>query len=170
MYRRDTILELKTPREPERKIDPQTGKPAFVKTRSKNGELVNTKEPAFQVFPYNRVKVLGPSPVVHEYSEWQGADAAGVIIQPLTEFAGNLDEPFGKLQQLYNVVEVPEEIVYEPKIRVIESNTQEAGPTPEQVFAAKAAGEPPKDGQSRGRTKPFDDVKPSRGSQGTSPL
>jgi hypothetical protein len=170
MYATGTILELKEQREPERKIDPQTGEPAFVKKRNREtGELENTKTPAMQVFPYNKVKVVGKSPVVHEYSEWTGTDAEGVIIEPITEFAGNLDEPIGKIRLLYNVVHTPEEKVYQPEIRVIEANTQQAGPTPEEIFAQEAPGEPPKAGQTRART-PFEDVKPPAGSHGKSPL
>lgn len=171
MFKAGTILELKEQREPERKIDPQTGEPAFVKQRNPDtGELENTKKPAMQVFPYNKVRVIGASPVVHVgQSDWQGNDAQGVIIEPMTEFAGNLDEPIGKIKQLYNVVSVPEDIVYEPKIRVVESNTAEAGPTPEEIFAIEAPGEAPAVGQNRART-PFEDVKPPSGTQGTSPL
>lgn len=170
MYAAGTILELKEQREPERKIDPQTGEPAFVKKRNRDtGELENTKTPAMQPFPWNKVQVLGKSPVVHDYSDWTGADAEGVILQPLTEFAGNIDEPIGKVRMLYNVVSVPEEKVYQPEVRVVQAATAQAGPTPEEVFATEAPGEAPKEGQTRART-PFADVKPPAGTHGRSPL
>lgn len=139
MYEQDTILELKEQREP----DPETG----------------------EEFPYNRVKVVGPSPINHGIAnaEWEGASGAGVIITPLTNFGSTLDEPFGKLQALYNVVEIPvREVEPVQKIRIIDSSTAAAGETPEEVFAKEAPGVPPEEGQRRGRTpvSPLEDPRP----------
>lgn len=166
MFTAGTILELKKPRPAEEKRN-RDDEVVMVKD-PKTGE--STDKPVMQEFPYNRVEVVGPSPVVHVgQSEWTGADAEGVIIRPLTEFGGNLDEPVGKIKQLYNVVSVPEPQVYKPEVRVVEATTAMAGPTPEEVFAKEAPGKPPKRGQHRART-PFEDVKPSKGTHGTSPL
>jgi len=130
MYQPGTILELKQQREP----DEETG----------------------EEFPYNRVEVVGPSPIDHGAArggDWSGTDAAGVIIRPLTNFGGNLDEPLGKLQAIYTVESVPEvEVDLNPKVRVINSTSAAAGPTPEEVFAQEAPGVPPEEGQARGRT------------------
>jgi hypothetical protein len=129
MYEPDTILELKQPHGP----DEETG----------------------EEFPYNKVKVVGPSPINHgiNNAEWTGPDGAGVIITPLSNFGSTLDEPLGKLQALYSVVEVPDRTVdLNPKIRVINSTTDSAGPTPEDVFKQQAPGVPPEEGQTRGRT------------------
>lgn len=136
MYAANTILTLKD----QRPNDPETNEP----------------------FPYNVVKVVGPSPIDHgirEDSPWRGADAKGVIITPETNFGSTLDEPFGKLRQLYDVTTVPVvEAPVTPVIRVIDSATAEAGPTPEEVFAEQAPGTPPEEGQRRGRTSPLGDA------------
>jgi hypothetical protein len=166
MFAAGTILELKKKRDAEPKRnrddevvmekDPKTGNP--------------TDKPVMENFPYNRVEVVGPSPVVHVgQSDWTGTDAEGVIIRPLSEFGGNLDEPIGKIRQLYNVISTPEAKIYKPEVHVVEATTAMAGPTPEEVFAREAPGKPPKRGQPRGRT-PFEGVKPSKGTHGTSPL
>ena len=127
MYTPGTILELKQQREP----DEETG----------------------EDFPYNRVTVIGASPVDHggaRGGDWSGSEAVGVILQPITNFGANLDEPLGKVQALYDVVEVPETVIEQPKIRVINATTAEAGDTPEQVFAREAPGEPdPEGGRKR---------------------
>jgi hypothetical protein len=138
MYEVDTILTLKEQREP----DPETGEP----------------------FPYNEVRVVGESPISHGGSgEWSGAAATGVIVTPLTNFGATLDEPFGKLQALYDVKEIPDKVrPAQPTIKVIDSSTAAAGPTPEEVFAKDAPGTPPEEGQKRGRTplSPLEDPRP----------
>ena len=132
MYAADTILELKVPRE----ADPETK----------------------EEFAYNRVKVVGPSPVAHaDKGDWTGGDAAGVIIVPLTNFGGTLDEPFGKLRELYNVAEMPPEKVqaWPPPpqpIRRIDAHSAEAGRTPEEIFAAEAPGKPDANHPNRARS------------------
>ena len=140
MYEPDTVLTLKDQREP----DPETG----------------------EAFPYNKVRVVGPSPIDHgkiENSQWEGVSGQGVIIVPLTNFGATLDEPYGKLTALYDVTEVPEhEFEVAPKIRVVNSTSQSAGPTPEEQFAEKAPGVAPEEGQRRGRTQvsPLEDPRP----------
>lgn len=121
MYAPNTILELKEPKSTEDKP-----------------------------FAYDRVRVVGPSPVDAGVrpSSWTGGDAQGVIIEPLSEFGAFLDEPFGKLILLYKVIEEPKvEIDGPQKIRVIDSSTAAAGKTPEEVFATDAPGEPSKAGE-----------------------
>ena len=141
MYEPGTILTLKTPHAP----DPETDEP----------------------FPYNEVEVVGPSPIDHGVkpdAQWSGANAQGVIIRPLTNFGSTLDEEYGKLVALYDVKSIPEpvEIDVAPKVRIINSTSGSAGPTPEEQFALKAPGVPPEEGQRRGRTRisPLDDPRP----------
>jgi hypothetical protein len=135
MYARDTILTLKE----QRPADPETD----------------------EDFAYNRVKVIGESPVSHSHkSGYEGADAAGVIVVPLANFGGTLDEPFGKLVSLYDVESIPEpEEFTETRVRVIDSSSAAAGPTPEEVLLAEAPGTPPEPGQKRGRTSPLGETR-----------
>lgn len=136
MYEAGTVLSLKKPHAP----DEETG----------------------EVFAYNQVCVIGPSPVGHEgTAEWSGTAARGVLITPIANFGGVLDEPLGKLQALYNVESTPvKEIVVAPTIRVIDSSSAAAGETPEEVFAREAPGVPPAPGLKRGRTSPLVDPRP----------
>jgi hypothetical protein len=132
MYATDTILKLKKQKKPE---------------KNDKGEMVE--------FPYNRVRVLGMSPVSHTggASDWSGASATGVIIAPITSYSGNLDEPYGKLQALYDVESEPSLEVFKPApVRMIEAYTAAAGKSPEEVFAEQAPGPAPKPGQIRART------------------
>lgn len=155
MYKTGSVLVLKEPRDPSPKLDRETGEPV---TRGPKGK----EKPVLLEFPYNRVVVIGESPINTDRGGWSGPDAKGVIIQPLTDFAGNLDEPFGKLRSLYNVESIPEnEAPAEIKVRQINSATNEAGPTPEEIFSEKAPGKPPAEGQIRARTaSPFEDITP----------
>jgi hypothetical protein len=101
-----------------------------------------------EVFAYNEVK-----------GDYTGSDASGVIIVPLSNFGGTLDEPFGKLRELYDVKEVPELIAAqkpEAQVRHVQPAPQ---PTPEQVFAEEAPGVAPEPGQHRGRTSPLGETK-----------
>lgn len=162
MYTPGTILELKEPREAYQKTDPYTGEPRMIQRRNpKTGENEDTTKPHMLEFPYNRVEVVGESPVVATEDEWTGADARKVILKPLTDFAGNIDEPFGKVRKLYKVVFEPKrEIPAEIKVIQTNANSREAGPSPEEVFAEKAPGKAPAQGLTRGRTvSPFADVK-----------
>lgn len=128
MYATDTVLTLKQQRDP----DEETG----------------------EEFPYNKVRVIGVSPVSHQHKgDWTGQDAEGVIVTPLTNFGATLDEPFGKLRTLYEISEVPDvEVVTEVRVKVIDSSTAAAGETPEEVFAREAPGTAPEEGQIRART------------------
>jgi hypothetical protein len=132
MYERDTILTLKEQRDP----DPETG----------------------EEFAYNKVQVIGPSPVSHaDKGDWTGSDAAGVIIVPLANFGGTLDEPFGKLRELYDVTEIPEFVAAQQPEALIRTKQGPPKPTPEDVFKAEAPGTPPEEGQTRARSKPLGD-------------
>lgn len=137
MYAANTILSLKTQRDP----DPETG----------------------EEFAYNKVKVVGPSPINHGTADgWSGMQATGVIITPLTNFGSTLDEPLGKLQALYDIEEEPKVEVEVAKIRVIDSASRDAGETPEEVFAREAPGEADAEG-GRKRTpfvSPLEDPRP----------
>lgn len=130
MYEQDTILVLKEQRE----ADSETG----------------------EEFAYNRVCVKGPSPVSHaDKGDWTGPDAKGVIIVPLSNFGGTLDEPFGKLKSLYEVESIPEREITPPSVRVVNATTAAAGPTPEEVFSKEAPGVPKE--VSRARRRPLGD-------------
>jgi hypothetical protein len=131
MYANETILTLKDPRDP----DPESG----------------------EEFPYNRVRVVGESPISHSHKgDWTGGDARGVILVPLSNFGANLDEPFGKCRELYDVESIPERTVVRETVRIIDSSTAEAGETPEEVFARLAPGKPSEAGE-RVRTSPLGD-------------
>lgn len=136
MYEPDTTLLLKE----QRPNDPETDEP----------------------FPYNKVRVIGPSPVSHaDKGDWTGTNANGVLVVPVSNFGATLDEPYGKLRQLYDVDEIPvRETDAQPKVRIINSSSESAGPTPEEVFAVKAPGKPPEEGQTRARTSPLLDPGP----------
>lgn len=143
MYEPGTILELKEPRTIE----------------DKNGNEID--------FPYNRVRVVNASPINHGIhpGEWVGGGGQGVIIEPLTSFAANLDEPVGKLQALYNVVETPVHEAPAVPVRVINRTTSAAGPTPEEVFAREAPAPPSPDGKPvrKRSTSPLEDPRPVAG-------
>lgn len=150
LYEPGTILTLKEPKPDQTvaaKEDPDTGR----------------KRPKHTIpFPYNRVRVIGPSPVEHGMrgGGWEGVGARGVIIEPLSGHGSTIDEPYGKLQKIYTVESIPTNEVEIAPIRVIRSTSGSAGPTPEEVFAKDSPGVPPGPGRTRGRTSPFDDVAP----------
>lgn len=134
MYEPGSILTLKEPRPPEK----------------------NEKDEEIE-FPYNRVEVVGQSPINHGVtaSEWSGAaaDGQGVIIKPLTSFGSTLDEPYGKLKELYDVESIPQhEAPAAQPVKVVNATSGSAGPTPEEVFATEAPGKKPEPGQRRGRS------------------
>lgn len=136
MYEPGTILTLKEPREPE--------------TNDKDQEIE---------FPYNRVEVVGQSPIQHAIAgaSWVGAEAQGVIVKPLSGFGSTLDEPYGKLKELYDVESIPQhEAPLAQPVKVINSSSGSAGPTPEEVFKEESPGTPPEAGRRRGRTSPLD--------------
>lgn len=137
MYAPGTILKLREQHEP-----------IVLEGKGEDGEDIELP------FPYNRVKVVNQSPINHggQAAEWAGADGQGVIITPLEGHGSTIDEPYGKLTRLYEVESIPERILQAPQIQVIDSNSGDAGPTPEEVFAKAAEGQP-KSGE-RART-PF---------------
>ena len=127
MYQPDTILTLKEPRSTD-------------------------DEP----FPYDRVRVVGQSPINHGLTDetWVGANGQGVIIEPIHSFGSTTDEPFGKLQELYDVESIPEvEAVAPVTVKTVPPEAQ--GPSPEDVFASEAA----KEGKDSRRVKPVEPPK-----------
>lgn len=136
MYEIDTVLKLKEQHDP----DEETG----------------------EEFPYNRARVVGQSPVSDpkKAGGWTGPDAVGVIITPLSNFGGVLDEPFGKLREIYDVESIPEPVTQytTPKVNATSLPRIPLGPSPEEQFAAlPIQGEPPEDGRRRTRTDPLGD-------------
>jgi hypothetical protein len=130
VYKPDTILALKEPRT----------------EYDEDGAVVG------EAFPYDRVRVIGQSPVNHATiaTEWTGANGQGVIVEPLTEFGANLDEPFGRLQELYVVESLPEPAVFRgEQVEVL--TPADLGPSPEQVFADEAE----KEGHDSRRARRF---------------
>jgi hypothetical protein len=106
------------------------------------GTVLALKEPKSTedtVFPYDKVRVIGESPVTRSNvtGEWEGADARGVIIEPLTQFEMNLDEPYGRLRRLYNVESEPAPVDQNIRVEVIKAHTRQAGLTPEEQFDAQ---------------------------------
>jgi hypothetical protein len=151
LYTPDTILKLREPR--------TVGSPGAAD---------------YQPFAYDRVRVIGQSPVDHglRSAAWAGANGQGVIIEPLGAFASNVDEPFGKLQRLYEVESIPTQEA--PVVGTVEIVSSEArGPSPEDVFASQAPGED--DGRAA-RLKPAPVLSPLDGEEqgavieGTGPL
>jgi hypothetical protein len=118
---------LKTPREP----DPETG----------------------EEFAYNTVEVINASPIsAHTKGDYMGPDAVGVIVVGTSNFGATLDEPFGKLREMYDVVSIPVHEAPANPVRVVNATSAAAGPTPEEVFQKEAPGKAPEEGQTRGRT------------------
>lgn len=103
--------------------------------------------------------VVGPSPVsAHSDGGYTGTDAAGVIIRGTSNFGATLDYPFGHLREIYDVLEIPAvsaaQLTHEKQAAQLAAMATAfvMGPTPEEVFAEKAPGKPPEEGQTRGRT------------------
>ena len=138
MYEEGTILVLKEQREP-------TITEIEVTVLGKNGKPT-TKTEVQQVeeeFPYNRVKVIGPSFIRHiknlgmdaKKEPYTGQDAQGVIITPAGgAFGATIDEPYGKLRRMYDIAELPENTFEAPKVTVHRGPSAVSGPTPEEVF------------------------------------
>lgn len=111
------------------------------------GTILALREPQStddNVYPYDRVEVIGQSPVHHATasgSVWAGADATGFIVRPLTEFAPTVDKPYGELAAAYEIEEYPNDPITGNPITP-ESNPRNA-PTPEQILAAAARDEAP---------------------------
>lgn len=102
-------------------------------------ELRSTEE---RPFPYDNVVVVGQSPIQYQETgvegEWVGQQGTRVIIRPAgEEFGPTLDRPFGELQEIYDVVEVPPEtpLTVTPERRVYDaSDSSQAGLSPEEQF------------------------------------
>jgi hypothetical protein len=122
MYARNTILTRREPFEvPNPEADPPVeGDPKYI---------------------FNRVRVVGTSPISHMggTATWSGVGAQGVIIEPLDGFGGTVDRPLGELQRDYTIESEPGPTKIEPSIRVVNSQTREAGPSPEEIFAETAS-------------------------------
>ena len=104
--------------------------------------------------PYNRVRVIGPSPRVVSGGApamWSGVSAQGVVIEPLAGFGGIVDRPLGELQADYDIESEPEVVIPQPSVRVIDAQSRAAGPTPEEVFAEEAAKAAKETRRGRGR-------------------
>jgi hypothetical protein len=130
LYVEETILALKEPKY----IDDEGKTRPLSEFTGKKGE-----EP--RLFPYNRVKVIGQSPInyAHRDEGWEGTEAHGVIIQPMTEFSSTLDEPYGRLVRMYDVEHVPVDDVVEGAVASDRGFTQVPAsrnlpPSPEEVF------------------------------------
>lgn len=153
MYEPDTILVLK---KPKTKGTPPQGDP-------ESEDYVPASED-YKPFPYDRVRVLGQSPISHSGEGWSGEANQGVIIAPLTEFDRTLDEPYGKLLALYNVESIPVHEAPADPVRVINPTSGSAGPTPEEQFA-QSAEENPQPPARRHRPKqevsPLEDPRPA---------
>lgn len=92
-------------------------------------------------FPYDRIRVIGPSPVVYSASSgWAGVQANGIVVEPLTSFAPNINEPLGKLQQDYTIEYEPPPLEFVSRPVVMQAQ----GKTPEEVFASAAREEKPR--------------------------
>lgn len=135
------------------------------------GTILELKEPhEDEEFPYNRVEVVGPSPVDHGHAVgggWEGANGQGVIIVPLTAFGATLDEPLGKLMALYNVAEVPSNEIVQQTIKRYDAHSSAAGPTPEEVFKESEKDTPLSPRQKRQAAQsPLEDPRPRASESG----
>lgn len=108
-------------------------------------------------FPYDRVEVVGQSPIHHgvRAEEWEGAQGQGVIIKPLNGFGATLDEPYGKLRDLYNVESTPvREAPAEARVKLL--TQADLGPSPEEAFADQAKRSSKRPTNKPKRTSPLD--------------
>jgi hypothetical protein len=110
------------------------------------GTILVLKDPQSteeETYPYDRVMVVGQSPVHHATasgSTFAGADAVGFIVRPLEEFAGTVDKPLGLLNELYEVESYPTDPTTGEPLRP-ENNPRNL-PTPEQLLAHAAKDSP----------------------------
>lgn len=110
------------------------------------GTILSLKDPQSteeETYPYDRVLVVGQSPVHHATasgSAFAGADAQGYIIRPLEGFAGTVDKPVGLLNEIYDIEAYPTDPTTGEPLRP-ENNPRNL-PTPEQVLAAEAKKNP----------------------------
>ena len=165
MYEPGTILELKEQRPPTTVEGPE------VEIIDKNGKPTGKfkREQVEQPFPYNRVRVLGPSPIVYsrqrgseapDREPYVGPDAQGVIIQPESAFAMTLDEPYGKLRRLYDITELPEIVVEQPRVVVHRGPSALPGPTPEEVFSGSSPEPVDAPRTAKAPSSPLEDPRP----------
>ena len=147
MYQEGTILTLKEQRPPTVVDGPEVDVPVVDEEGNPTGEVRREKSQVEQPFPYNRVKVVGVSFITYNRTrgsedptkeEYVGQDAVGVIITPESGFAATLDEPYGKLRRLYDIEQLPEIIIEQPKVVVRRGPSALAGPTPEETFRGSA--------------------------------
>jgi len=111
------------------------------------GTILALREPQStddEIYPYDRVLVVGQSPVHHVSDSggaFAGADAMGFIVRPLAEFAPTVDKPMGLLNELYEVEAYPTDPTTGEPLRP-ENNPRNL-PTPEQQLskAAKEGGQ-----------------------------
>lgn len=105
------------------------------------GTILELREPQStedQPFAYDRVKVLGVSPVSHAATvpgQWQGVEAQHVLIQPVDVFDANIEKPLGFLQEQYVITEVPDSNLAAQRGGV---TVEQRGPSPEEVFKTNA--------------------------------
>jgi hypothetical protein len=135
MYAPDTILKLR-----EQKPD------IVLEGKGEDGEDIEVP------FPYNRVRVINQSPINHGQvgSEWVGQDGQGVIITPLEGHGSTIDQPVGRIRELYEVEEIPSQEIVPVRIKVVDQAS--AGDSPEEIFAAVARERGEKRTEGRGRT------------------
>lgn len=112
-------------------------------------------------YPYDRVVVVGQSPVQHATASntaWAGPDATGWIIRPLDEHAATIDKPYGELEQMYEVESYPlDPITQQP----ITPESTPRGPSPLQFLRRSEEG-----GERPARRAPL----PSTQKDGRSPV
>jgi hypothetical protein len=111
------------------------------------------------------VRVVGQSPINHGQTnaEWVGAQGQGVIITPLNGFGSTLDEPYGKLVALYKVESVPTHEAPAVPVKVVNSTSGSAGPTPEEQLAEHASENPaPPARRASRKASPLEDPRPTK--------
>lgn len=118
--------------------------------------------------PYNRIKFITDSPAQPlDTDGWKGADATYGVYTPLSNFGGNLHQPYGRIRQLYEVEYIPPvasdgtpgAAESKPRVKTEEEQLAElreweeraaqrakAQRTPEEVFAEEAPGKASGDG------------------------
>jgi hypothetical protein len=108
------------------------------------GTILTLKEPQStddKTYAYDRVQVVGQSPVQHvssSGSSWAGPDATGYIIRPLDEHAPTLDKPYGELERVYEIESYPiDPITQQP---ITPENNPRNVPSPMQVLRAAEEG------------------------------
>lgn len=100
-------------------------------------EPQSTKE---EPYPYDKVCVVGQSPVQHATagtSAFAGQDAVGYILRPAgKEFGPVIDRPFGEINELYRIESYPTDPTTGQELKP--ENFPPGMPSPEQVFSEAA--------------------------------